>query len=268
MTDAENPNKGAPFSLQRSAEQCCRTLNECHSSGNPLPASYGWIDIDPIEAPAEPPKTYSRYSCVYTYDPVNECRSHGVIDCISGEVAFWGDSESESNYASEAVEYLDCGEYESEDLDWTDLECLADNGECSDDTKIYPICSNTIFLSTAILPDTGGRTEFESGAVRDSSVGKGVPSDIPPCLIRAVAKRFEDGATKYARGNWRKGISLSRYQDAIMRHTLYAAEGDTSEDHLGAVAWNAGCWMWTLEQIEKGRLPAELNDLPYDEGSE
>jgi hypothetical protein len=27
--------------------------------------------------------------------------------------------------------------------------------------------------------------------------------------------------------------------------------------------WNAAGWMWTLGEIESGRLPKELNDLPY-----
>ena len=59
------------------------------------------------------------------------------------------------------------------------------------------------------------------------------------------------------------GIPLSRYQDAITRHTLSAAEGDKSEDHLAAVAFNVAGWMWTLDEIEAGRLPESLNDLPF-----
>jgi len=47
------------------------------------------------------------------------------------------------------------------------------------------------------LPDTGSRTAFDTGAVRDSMQGKGLPSMIPTCAIMAMAKRFEDGATKY-----------------------------------------------------------------------
>lgn len=113
------------------------------------------------------------------------------------------------------------------------------------------------------LPDTGARSEFSTGAVRDAMTGKGLPSCIPPCAIRAMAKRFEDGAQKYERNNWMKGIPLSRFQDSAMRHLLQLAEGDTTEDHAGAVLWNIACWMWTAEAIAAGKLPNELDDLPF-----
>jgi hypothetical protein len=113
------------------------------------------------------------------------------------------------------------------------------------------------------LPDSGSRTQFTTGAVRDAMPGKGLPSMIPPCAIRALARLYEDGCAKYGRHNWMKGIPLSRYQDAIIRHTLQAGEGMQDQDHLASVMWNAAGWMWTLGEIESGRLPKELNDLPY-----
>jgi len=113
------------------------------------------------------------------------------------------------------------------------------------------------------LPDSGERTAFTTGAVRDASLGKGIPSMIPPTAIRRMGKRFEDGASKYGAGNWMKGIPLSRYQDAIMRHTLAAAEGQTDEDHIGAILWNAAAWAWTEEAISSGALPKELDDLLF-----
>lgn len=116
------------------------------------------------------------------------------------------------------------------------------------------------------LPDTGARTQFATGAVRDAMAGKGFPSDIPPCAINRLAQLYEKGAEKYARGNWRGGIPLSRYYDAIFRHTMKAGQGLDDEDHLAAVLWNAAGWMWTLDQIKAGKLPADLNDLQYWEG--
>lgn len=113
------------------------------------------------------------------------------------------------------------------------------------------------------LPDSGDRTNFDTGAVRDAMSGKGLPSFIPPEAIRRCAQRFQDGASKYGLHNWMKGIPLTRYQDAITRHTLAAAEGQTDEDHLGAVLWNAAAWVWTQDEIEAGRLPASLDDRPY-----
>ena len=93
--------------------------------------------------------------------------------------------------------------------------------------------------------------------------GKGLPSLIPPEALRRLACRFEDGAAKYGRDNWQKGIPISRYNDAIIRHTLAAAEGQDDEDHLGAVLRNAAAWVWTEGQIAKGNLPQELMDLTY-----
>ena len=110
------------------------------------------------------------------------------------------------------------------------------------------------------LPDSGSRTKFATGAVRDAMEGKGLPHLI---ALRAIAKLYEDGAKKYGRHNWSKGVDLSRYQDAIMRHTLQAAEGLTDQNHLASIMWNAAGWMWTEDQIKKGNLPKELDDLPY-----
>ena len=118
------------------------------------------------------------------------------------------------------------------------------------------------------LPDSGSRSKFETGAVRDAAAGKGHFSDIPPCALRAIAKRFEDGAAKYERGNYRKGIPLSRYFDSAMRHLLQWSEGDDTEDHAGAVLWNMACGLWTLEAIQAGELPGTLNDLPFRKNAE
>ena len=54
---------------------------------------------------------------------------------------------------------------------------------------------------SSVLPDSGARTAVDTGAVRDSMQGKGLPSMIPTCAIMAMAKRFEDGATKYGPDN-------------------------------------------------------------------
>jgi len=112
------------------------------------------------------------------------------------------------------------------------------------------------------LPDTGGRSEFSTGAVRDASEGKGLPSHLPTRALFRASRRFEDGAAKYTAHNWRKGIPLSRYIDSLNRHTWLFMQGDTSEDHLGAISWNALCLSETFDLISEGKLPESLNDLP------
>ena len=112
------------------------------------------------------------------------------------------------------------------------------------------------------LPDSGDRSEFDTGAVRDASNGKGLPSFIPTRALMRVSKRFEDGAGKYGVHNWRKGIPLSRYVDSLNRHLWAFMQGDTTEDHLGAITWNAMCLSETYDLISEGKLPDNLNDLP------
>jgi hypothetical protein len=116
-------------------------------------------------------------------------------------------------------------------------------------------------LSPAKIPDSGERSEFNTGAVRDASVGKGIPSAIPPRALLKLARRFEDGAAKYKRDNWKQGIPLSRYVDSLYRHLWAFMDGDDTEDHLGAIIWNAVCLSETADLITDGVLPVELKDI-------
>ena len=115
--------------------------------------------------------------------------------------------------------------------------------------------------STKPLPSSGEVSHFATGAVRDTMRGKGFPSLIPTCALMALAKRFEDGANKYGRDNWKKGIPLSRYCDATNRHLWAFRDGCTKEDHAGAVLWNVACWLETKRMIDNGELSEDLNDL-------
>ena len=111
------------------------------------------------------------------------------------------------------------------------------------------------------LPDSGERSEFATGAVRDASYGKGIPSAIPPRALIKLAKRFEDGAAKYKRDNWKQGIPISRYVDSLYRHLWAFMEGDHTEDHLGAIIWNAVCLSETYDMIENESLCDTLYDI-------
>jgi hypothetical protein len=48
---------------------------------------------------------------------------------------------------------------------------------------------------------------------------------------------------------------MSRTWESLERHVQAYKDGDQSEDHLAAIAWNAFALMWYAE-----RMP-ELNDL-------
>ena len=113
------------------------------------------------------------------------------------------------------------------------------------------------------LPTSGEKKVFETGSQRDGDVGRGRYHLVPPEALRCLAKRFEEGGRAYGDSNWMKGMPLGRLFDSMMRHLLAAAEGDDSEDHLGAILWNAAAWIWTEDRIDKGLLPKELDNLPF-----
>jgi hypothetical protein len=106
-----------------------------------------------------------------------------------------------------------------------------------------------------------GNEVFASGYQRDSREGKGRFDLIPFEALEALAKLFERGAKKYGESNWRKGAPISRYFDSMLRHALKANDGQTDEDHLAAVMWNAGCAIATRAMVKRGELPRELDDV-------
>jgi hypothetical protein len=114
----------------------------------------------------------------------------------------------------------------------------------------------------SIIKDSGERSEFATGAVRDCHAGKGRMDLLPVSAIIEVSKIFEEGAEKYDARNWEKGIPLSRFIDSGLRHAMKWLRGDRDEPHLAQACWNFLCGLDTLERIKRGLLPSELDDLP------
>jgi len=111
-----------------------------------------------------------------------------------------------------------------------------------------------------LIKDSGQRTEFESGAVRDMREGKGRCDLLPAVALLRLSRHFEEGAKKYGENNWQKGIPLWSFIDSGLRHLLEYMDGQTDEDHLCAAAWNLMCAMWTEEKmIIKGDKNHESN---------
>ena len=92
--------------------------------------------------------------------------------------------------------------------------------------------------------------------------GKGMPCLIPLFPMHLLSKRLEDGAHKYGRDNWRKGIPLSRYIDGFERHLRKWRLGWEDEDHEGAMLFNIVGLIETANMIRKGEVSSELDDLP------
>ena len=107
-----------------------------------------------------------------------------------------------------------------------------------------------------MIKDSGNRTEFETGAVRDMAQGKGRCDLLPPLALLRLARHFEAGAEKYGDRNWEKGIPLHSFIDSAIRHVLRYMAGHDDEDHLCAAAWNLICAMETEEKMP------EMVDIP------
>lgn len=118
------------------------------------------------------------------------------------------------------------------------------------------------------VKDSGERSEYSTGAVRDARGGKGRFDLIPPYALYRLARHFENGAVKYGDRNWEKGIPLHMYLDSAFRHLVKYMAGFRDEDHLTAAVWNLMCLIETEKRVESGTLPKELNDIykayPHD----
>ena len=104
--------------------------------------------------------------------------------------------------------------------------------------------------------DSGNRTQFQTGAVRDMHQGKGRCDLLPPNALLRLARHFETGSLKYGDRNWELGIPCHSFADSGMRHLLKYMAGNTDEDHLIAAIWNLMCLVETEE------LRPEMQDIP------
>ena len=123
-------------------------------------------------------------------------------------------------------------------------------------------------MSKFEIKDSGQRQDFGTGAVRDTSDQKGSFDLLPFYAIYEVARVYQEGAKKYGRNNYRKGINLSRYLDAALRHLMKAGAGFKDEPHFAQAAWNILSLIETKHMIDSGMLPKELDDLDNFSGNE
>ena len=105
--------------------------------------------------------------------------------------------------------------------------------------------------------DSGERTVFPTGSVRDMHEGKGRMDLLPWAAIMEVSKHCEAGAKKYGEHNVDRGIPTSSLCDSGMRHLAKYLDGWTDEPHLLAAAWNL---LWAIEMEIK---QPECVDTPW-----
>lgn len=112
------------------------------------------------------------------------------------------------------------------------------------------------------IKDSGQRTDFGTGAVRDMHTGKGRMDLLPWDAIMEVSKHCEEGALKYGERNVDKGIPLHSFLDSGFRHLAKYMEGERDEPHLRAAAWNILWALWTEKHHP------QLQDIPSRKGVE
>jgi hypothetical protein len=106
--------------------------------------------------------------------------------------------------------------------------------------------------------DSGKREEFSTGMVRDTQEDKPRYDLIDTAFLKRWAELMARGAKKYGENNWKKAATdeeLSRFRASAVRHLFQWLEGDVTEDHAAAVAFNlAGAEMVREKLKKKGPL--------------
>ena len=125
---------------------------------------------------------------------------------------------------------------------------------------LMPLEAETRKPKATQIKDSGERTEFSSGAVRDLHSGKGDMLSVPWAAMLRVSKHYENGAAKYGRYNYLKGIPVSSFIDSALRHLAKYIAGWDDEDHLAAAAFNV------LGAIQMEEHNPDMCDLPWREG--
>jgi hypothetical protein len=113
-----------------------------------------------------------------------------------------------------------------------------------------------------VVKDSGERRTFATGSVRDRGDLKPRPDLISPFALMRVGEHMRKGAAKYGERNWYLGQPFSEITASMYRHLLQWLQGDEEEDHLAAIVFGAQALMHYREMIDRGVLPAELDDMP------
>lgn len=117
-------------------------------------------------------------------------------------------------------------------------------------------------MKETVIKDSGSKKKFSTGSMRDIQLGKPCPDLAPTSTLLKLYMHYGNGACKYLSRNWEKGQPLTQYVRSAERHLCAFKLGRTDEPHLIAALWNIIALDWTMDMIEVGLLPEELDDRP------
>lgn len=109
--------------------------------------------------------------------------------------------------------------------------------------------------------DSGKREEFATGMVRDTQDDKPRYDLIDRSFLKRWAELMARGGKKYGEENWRKAATqeeLTRFRSSAIRHMFQYLEGDRSEDHAAAVAFNLAGAEMVQEKLARKALDEEI----------
>ena len=113
-----------------------------------------------------------------------------------------------------------------------------------------------------ITKDSGKREEFSTGMQRDTQDDKPRYDLIDRAFLKRWAELMARGAKKYGEKNWRKAATteeLTRFRSSAIRHMFQYLEGDRTEDHAAAIAFNIAGAEMVEEKLEMLAGPVNLN---------
>lgn len=118
-----------------------------------------------------------------------------------------------------------------------------------------------------ITKDSGKREEFVTGMVRDTQDDKPRYDLLDIAFLKRWAQLMARGAKKYGENNWKKAATpeeLARFKASAVRHMFQWLEGDISEDHAAAVAFNLAGAEMVKTKLD---IPPSLTDIPCSDGN-
>lgn len=126
-------------------------------------------------------------------------------------------------------------------------------------------------MAEYVTLDSGERQNYDSGMRRDTQAGKPRYDLIDRSFLRRWAELMGRGAEKYGERNWELANSqeeLNRFKASALRHMMQWLDGDETEDHAAAVAFNVAAVEFvkgkTNEALDEGyeKLAEDLLHRP------